>query len=64
MRHVNTVIGTKSPRSVTCTSNVSHAAKISLRLAQGWGTYLISQVAWIVHYRWRAAKSYNFILKF
>jgi len=24
---------------------------------QGWGTYLLSRAAWIVHYRWWAAKS-------
>ena len=33
-------------------------------LRQWWGTYLVSWAAWIVHYRWRAAKSSNFILKF
>jgi len=27
-------------------------------------TYLLSQAAWIVHYRWRATKPINFILKF
>jgi len=26
--------------------------------------YLLSRAAWIVHYRWRATKSINFILKF
>ena len=30
----------------------------------GLGTYLLSRVAWIVHYHWRAEKSINFILKF
>ena len=36
-----------------------------LVLGQGCGTYLFSRAAWIVHYRWRAAKSINFIhLKF
>ena len=30
---------------------------------QGWETYLPSQVAWIVHYRWRAEKYIRFILK-
>jgi len=34
-----------------------------LCLIQGWGTYLLSQAALIVEYRWRAAKN-NFILKF
>jgi len=24
---------------------------------QRWGTYLLSRDAWIVHYRWQAAKS-------
>jgi len=33
-------------------------------LKQGWGTFLLSQAAWIVHHRWRSAKSINFILKF
>ena len=33
-------------------------------LLQGWGTYLLSRATWILHYRWRAAKSINFILKF
>ena len=32
-------------------------------LTQGWGTYLLSRAAWSVDYRWRAAKSINFILK-
>jgi len=27
----------------------------SNRLHQGWGTYLLSRTAWIVHYCWRAA---------
>ena len=31
---------------------------------QGWGTYLLSCAAWIVHYRLRAAKLINFILNF
>jgi len=35
-----------------------------IKLDQGWGTYLLSRSAWILHYRWRAAKSINFILKF
>ena len=26
-------------------------------LHQGWGTYLLSRAAWIVRYRWRAAKT-------
>jgi len=26
------------------------------------GTYLLSRAAWMVEYRWRAAKSINFIL--
>jgi len=26
-------------------------------LCQGWRTYSLSRAAWIVHYRWRAAKS-------
>jgi len=30
----------------------------------GCGTYLLSGAAWIVHYRRRAAKSIDFILKF
>ena len=30
---------------------------------QGWGSYLLSQAAWI-HYHWRGAKSFNFTLKF
>jgi len=30
----------------------------------GWGTYFLSRAAWTVHYRWRAAKSNSFILKF
>jgi len=33
-------------------------------LIHGWGTYLVSRAAWTVHYRWRAAKSNDFILKF
>ena len=33
-------------------------------LKQGCGNYLLSRTAWIVHYRWRAAKTINFILKF
>ena len=32
--------------------------------ARGMGTYLLSRAAWIVHYRWRAAKLVNFIRKF
>ena len=35
-----------------------------ISLHQGWGTYLLSRAAWIVHYRWRAAKSIDFILNF
>jgi len=31
---------------------------------QGWGTYLLSRAAGIVHYRWWAEKSIVFILKF
>jgi len=31
---------------------------------QRWGPYLLSRAEWIVHYRWQAAKSINFILKF
>jgi len=30
-------------------------------IVQGWGTFLLSRAAWIGHYRWRAAKSSNFI---
>ena len=33
-------------------------------LRKGWGTYLLSRTAWIVHYRWQAAKSIDFIIKF
>jgi len=33
-------------------------------LEQGWGTYLLSWAAWILHYHWRAVKSINFIPKF
>ena len=33
-------------------------------LGQGWRNYLLSRTAWIVHYRWWAAKSIDFILKF
>jgi len=33
-------------------------------LLQGWGTYSLSRAAWVVHYRWRATKSINFLLKF
>jgi len=32
-------------------------------LEQGWGTCLLSRAALFVHYRWRAAKSINFVLK-
>ena len=28
-------------------------------LDQGWGTYLLSRAAWIVHHRWHATKSIN-----
>jgi len=31
-------------------------------ITQGWGTYFLSRVAWIVHYPWSAAKWINFIL--
>jgi len=27
-----------------------------MSLRQGWATYLLSRAAWIVEYRWRAAK--------
>ena len=43
--------------------NVQHH-NFSCSLCQRWATYLLSRAAWIVHYRWRAAKSINFILKF
>jgi len=33
-------------------------------LHQGWEIYLLSWAAQIVRYRWRAAKSFDFILKF
>ena len=33
-------------------------------LWQGWGTYLLSRAAWIVHYRRQAAKSIHCILNF
>jgi len=33
-------------------------------LAQGWGTYALSRAAWMVEYRWRTAKSINFMIKF
>jgi len=29
---------------------------------QGWASYLLSRVAWIVHYCWRTEKSIDFIL--
>jgi len=38
--------------------------KTCVVLRQGWGTYLLSRAAWIIHCRWRAAISINFILKF
>ena len=33
-------------------------------LNQGREAYLLSQAAWIVHYRWRTTKTIDFILKF
>jgi len=33
-------------------------------LYQGWGAYLLSQAAWIVHYRWRGTKPIICIQKF
>jgi len=38
------------------------ALQHSIDIKQGWGSYLLSRAAWIVHNRWRDAKSINFIV--
>jgi len=36
--------------------NSSHPVVFQAGYGPEWGTYLLSRVAWIVEYRWRAAK--------
>jgi len=49
----------------TSLSSVSTGSQtVKQCIKSGMGTYLLSPVAWIVEYRWRAANLINFVVKF